>query len=611
VDPVSAVLEYALRYASDGRPVFPCNGKRPYVARGLHDATTDSAMIEGWWERWPDANIAIATGSVSGLLVVDVDDLDALHELEREYGELPRTASVTTPRGGQHYWFRHAGGAVPSSAGKVASGIDIRADGGYVIAPPSTGYVVDEEAPLAEPPEWLMERMRSSSRNGKAPRIGNVIPAGRRNAELTSLAGTMRRRGMGEAEIAAALEVANRERCQPQLAEQEVADIAASVARYKPAEPPASLNGDLPARGEIDTAELLDDVREFVTRFVVLPTPAAADLLALWVLHTHAFEAFWATPYLRVVSAAPDSGKSLLMEVLSTICRRGWYAINPSVAVLYRKVDRDTPTLLLDEMDNYPVDERRDALAVLNGGYKRGATVDRCKENGDLVSFNAFCPKGYAGLDNRQMVPTLLSRSITLRMERKTATERAEMWIAPLVEPEAAALRERCQAWGEQNLEALATHRPDLLGLFNRAAEVWWALLAIAEHAAGEWPARARVAASEFTSGGDDTDDVPDQVQLLLDIRAAFGDELTISTSSLLASSTTSTRAPGAPVARARVSTRAGWRGCCGRSRSGREGCGWATRPPRATTSTSSRMPSPGTSQKRNKRNKCNIPLQA
>jgi hypothetical protein len=92
--------------------------------------------------------------------------------------------------------------------------------------------------------------------------------------------------------------------------------------------------------------------------------------------------------------------------------------------VLYRRIDRDAPTVLLDEMDNYPMDERRDALSVLNTGYKRGATVDRFKENGDLQSFSSYCPKAYAGLDVRSIVPALLSRSITIRMERKISNER-------------------------------------------------------------------------------------------------------------------------------------------------------------------------------------------
>jgi putative DNA primase/helicase len=125
---MGSVLEAALRYAASGRPVFPCNGKRPYVPRGLHDATTDPALIEDWWRRWPEANIGIRTGAVSELLVIDVDDPDALHELERQHGKLPRTASVTTTRGGQHFWLRHPGGEVANSASKLAPGIAVRAD---------------------------------------------------------------------------------------------------------------------------------------------------------------------------------------------------------------------------------------------------------------------------------------------------------------------------------------------------------------------------------------------------------------------------------------------------------------------------------------------------
>ena len=284
----------------------------------------------------------------------------------------------------------------------------------------------------------------------------------------------------------------------------------------------------------VDTGELLGEVKRFIGRFVVLPSAAAGDLLALWALHTHAIEAFWATPYLRVVSAAPDSGKTLLLELLASICRRGWHAINPSVAVLYRKVDRQQPTLLLDEMDNYPLDERRDALAVLNAGYKRGATVDRCKENGDLEEFSVYCAKAYAGLDDRALVSTLLSRSITMRMERKIPSEKVDMWIAPLVEPEAATLRERCEAWAEQHEEALSNHTPDLGDLTNRAAEVWWPLLSIGEVAGGDCQRRASAAAAAFATGGDATDDTPDQVTLLQDIQAAFGEEITISSADML-----------------------------------------------------------------------------
>ena len=181
------------------------------------------------------------------------------------------------------------------------------------------------------------------------------------------------------------------------------AETAPAVGGCQAADPPATGPEQEPeqdgarADGPVVGVELLGDIRRFIQRFVVLPSDEAADMLALWVAHTHAFEAAWATPYLRITSAAPSSGKTLLLEVLASVVRNGWHAINPSVAVLYRKIDRAAPTLLLDEMDNYPLDDRRDALAVLNAGYKRGARVDRCKENGDLESFNAFCPRPTPG----------------------------------------------------------------------------------------------------------------------------------------------------------------------------------------------------------------------
>jgi hypothetical protein len=264
--------------------------------------------------------------------------------------------------------------------------------------------------------------------------------------------------------------------------------------RFKPLSTNCGGNGNHaapPVEDVVDGAELLDEIGGFIERFQVLPSPEVRDLLGLWVLHSHTLEAAWATPYLRITSAAPESGKTQLLEILATLVRRGWHAVNPSVAVLYRKIDRVVPTLLLDEMDNYPVDERRDALSVLNAGYKRGATIDRCRENGDLESFNAFCCKAYAGLDRHQLVDTLLSRSITIRLEKRLPTENVEMWIGQLTEPQAEPLRERCEAWAARNVGPLYGAEPELPEwMINRAAEVWWALLALADLVGADWPTR-------------------------------------------------------------------------------------------------------------------------
>jgi putative DNA primase/helicase len=188
---------------------------------------------------WP--GVGIVTGPVSGVLVLDVDGPKGEEEL-RKHGH-PVTPLVRTASGGLHLYFRHPEQLVKTGI-RVAPGLDVKAAGGYVVAPPSLGangkpyewIVSPEDAQLADPPEWLLEILGRGRPKGPAGPVGERIPPGRRNRELTSLAGTMRRRGMGEKEILAALRVANEQRCQPPLEVEEVEKIAASVARYEPAE---------------------------------------------------------------------------------------------------------------------------------------------------------------------------------------------------------------------------------------------------------------------------------------------------------------------------------------------------------------------------------------
>src|SRR5687768_7473984 len=138
---MSALLDSALRYARHGLHVFPCRGKAPLTPNGLHAATCHTAQIRAWFGgRRPDPNVAIRTGAVSDLVALDIDGDDgweSLRRLEARYDVVPRTASVKTPRGGSHYWFRHPGGTVANSASTLGPCLDIRGDGGYVVAPPS------------------------------------------------------------------------------------------------------------------------------------------------------------------------------------------------------------------------------------------------------------------------------------------------------------------------------------------------------------------------------------------------------------------------------------------------------------------------------------------
>ena len=147
----------ALAYASQGWPVFPCHtptvlgcscgrpgctspGKHPRTRNGVHDATTDRATVAGWWRRWPDANLAVATGQRSGIVVIDLDPRHGGHHAWRRLtAGHPSIGAplVATGSGGWHLWFAHPGRPVPNSAGRLGPGIDVRGDGGYVIAPPS------------------------------------------------------------------------------------------------------------------------------------------------------------------------------------------------------------------------------------------------------------------------------------------------------------------------------------------------------------------------------------------------------------------------------------------------------------------------------------------
>lgn len=134
----SKMLSAAVQYAENGFRVFPCvpNGKSPATKNGCKDATDDVEQIEQWWTQTPDANIGIAT---DGLVVVDIDGADHpwLTDPDR-MAELAKNAMAVTPRGGRHLYFAQGDEEIGCSVSKLADKVDIRANGGYVVAPPST-----------------------------------------------------------------------------------------------------------------------------------------------------------------------------------------------------------------------------------------------------------------------------------------------------------------------------------------------------------------------------------------------------------------------------------------------------------------------------------------
>jgi putative DNA primase/helicase len=271
MSPGEMLLGAALLYAKGGRAVFPVHipvrgecscgkpacpnkGKHPRTAQGSTDATTNEDTIRVWWEYdFPCSNVGIRTGKESGLVVLDVDPRhggdESLRQLEAQHGPLPETPTVRTGGGGQHFYFQHPGFRVPSRSSVLGAGLDIRGDGGSVVAPPSLHVSggqyrwepgkSPEQIQLAPLPAWLLDLLQRpqgqkvESLKERLSLAAPVIPQGQRHTTLTSLAGTMRARGMGYVEIVAGLLVVN-QRCASPLLEKEVERIAWDMAQKPP-----------------------------------------------------------------------------------------------------------------------------------------------------------------------------------------------------------------------------------------------------------------------------------------------------------------------------------------------------------------------------------------
>jgi Bifunctional DNA primase/polymerase, N-terminal/Primase C terminal 1 (PriCT-1) len=236
-------------YVARGWSVIPVEprGKRPRVPwTAFQHRLPSQAEVDEWFRRWPDANVGIVTGAVSGLVVIDVDPRHggegSLQDLERGDAPLPRTVEAATGGGGRHLYFAHPGGTVANRVG-LAPGIDLRGDGGCVVAPPSMHasgrrYAwVDArapgESPLAPPPPWIRKVTRRGRHTQQHWRdlVRDGVAEGQRNASLASLAGSLLRHGL-DPDVALELLLAwNRQRCRPPLPDDEVARVVASIAR--------------------------------------------------------------------------------------------------------------------------------------------------------------------------------------------------------------------------------------------------------------------------------------------------------------------------------------------------------------------------------------------
>ena len=246
-DCLSAAIKYATVYNWAVFPVSP-RTKKPLTPHGCKDAKKAVGPIKAWWKKWPDANVGIATGAMSNLIVIDedcdedkgLDGYQSVKDWERIHAGLPETPMSITGRGGYHLYFHYEGTDIKNRTG-LLEGVDVRGEGGYVIAPPSTHpngteYVWEydpEEFALADVNETVLELLATNTTpETEQFKLPDKIQDGARNDTLFKLASSMQAQGLPDDAIRAAVYESNAKLCTNPLDDKEVDLILSSALKY-------------------------------------------------------------------------------------------------------------------------------------------------------------------------------------------------------------------------------------------------------------------------------------------------------------------------------------------------------------------------------------------
>jgi hypothetical protein len=562
----TAALDYAARgwlvvpvHTPRANGAGPCScsnqecasaGKHPRPNDWTHQATTNPDQIRAWWGKWPDANVGIAPGHKSGIFALDVDKhkggYESLDALVKRHGPLPDTWTVHTGSGGLHLYFLWPEGLeVRNSESKIAAGLDIRGEGGFVVAPPSLHhsgrhYELEESAiPPVEPPAWLLTLLSTppaapAAQPRPAEKPDEPVTKGKRTKRLVSLAGSMHKRAMPPEAIEAALLKVNAT-FDPPLPEAKVRELSYDIPkRYPHSEPEAKPNGAVPqlvdppepAAPLLLTSELLLLCRLWIERFVVLSAHQAI-VCAVWLLHTYVWEIASKTPYLHIYSAEKEEGKTQLVAALAALARAPQTAEEISTAALRRVPGQLKPTLFLDEMDAMMKGEKEKAETIrglLNSGFRHKGCALLCAgkdKNFALERFPSFCPKVLAGIG--QLWDTVAGRSIPIELHRMRPDQRVDDiddddMVEGLAKPVRAVL-ERWREWAMPQLKEIAAEK--VPGLKHRQQNISKQPMQIVTLAGPEWTKALTNALQEIFKVAREQDDSIG-VMLLSDIRAIF-----------------------------------------------------------------------------------------
>lgn len=249
----SKLEEAALNYLKRGWSVIPLRpqAKHPCIRwLEFRHRRASEEEVRAWFHHWPNANVAIVTGTVSGLVVLDIDPKhggqESLSQLERTHISLPRTIEVETGGGGRHLYFSHPGGIIHNKVG-LLPGIDLRADGGYIIAPPSVHisgkqykWVAlhdPENATLSPVPDWLFSEIKAAKESSGHPLsywrrlVREGVTEGERNNTIASFTGHLLWHDVDPDVVTELMLCWNFFRCRPPLTDEEVVCTVESITR--------------------------------------------------------------------------------------------------------------------------------------------------------------------------------------------------------------------------------------------------------------------------------------------------------------------------------------------------------------------------------------------
>jgi Protein of unknown function (DUF3631) len=264
-------------------------------------------------------------------------------------------------------------------------------------------------------------------------------------------------------------------------------------------------------------AELLDQIATAIRNHVVM-SDAARDAAALWVLHTYLVDSFLVSPRLGVRSPIKGCGKTLLLDVLGRLVLRPLPTANVTPAAIFRVVEAHRPCLLVDEADTF-LRENDELRGVLNGNRKGSQVLRTVGDDHEPRAFATYSACAIALIGT--LPDTLHDRAVTIDLKRRLRSEQVEPF-RPDRADSLDVLARRAARWAKDHAERLGDADPKMPdGIINREADNWRPMLAIADEAAGGWPARACKAAeaAHIAAGGDEAS----RLELLLgDIRDTF-----------------------------------------------------------------------------------------